>query len=1028
MLHYIIQTIAFQLFFLLVYDVFLKKETFFNWNRMYLLSTAVLSLILPFIKIDSFKQVVPQDYIVSLPEIMLGQSSENLNNTVVLDAVILENNPLSFWEILFYVGVIVAFCLFLIKVIKILILVIKNPKQSIGKVVLVELLNSTAAFSFFHYIFLGEHIKTEDKDTILKHELIHTEQKHTIDLLFFEVLRIVFWFNPFVYMYQNRLATLHEFIADANALKYQDKEQYYQNLLAQVFETKNISFINTFFKQSLIKKRIVMLSKTKSKQVNLFKYVLLIPMVVGMLVYTSAEAQDESNKTSQSTSEFQDLNVKQLKYLYRDELQDLNDKQLKKKYRDELLEMEKNGASSSEISKTYISSNTDFMYVLQRVNYYRQQAFFKYMADKSETSEINPSGALNRSYNDYLDWKKTDEAKEIWENNTHDGMLRLVVNDLKNLTAEENLKFEKKKKLLEEDVFFTQLMLTDVKGSVANMEFRPNEYSSANTQDESKAARLNKVGINVGYNVIDRAPAFPGCEDLPNNELKKCTKEKINKHISRKFNTDLAGDLGLTGRQRIHTVFKINENGDIVDIKSKGPHPGLEAEAIRVIKTLPKMIPGEHKGEKVTVSYAVPIIFQVADDVKTKEPELIPLNEANVDVPFSVIDQVPIFPGCENLTKEEQRKCISNNIKKHVNRNFNTGLADSLGLKGRQRINVIFKIDTLGNIVGVRSRAPHPELEKEAARVINELPKMIPGKQRGRAVTVPYSLPIIFQVHDDDVEPKEIEARVYDIQKDEANIDVPFSVIENVPVYPGCEDLETNAEKKDCMSKNISEFIAKNFNVKVANENGLSGRQRINVIFKINSEGNVTGIRSRAAHPELEKEAARVISLLPKMKPGVQRGKVVTVPYSLPIIFDVPEKTEMLDEVAVVGYADDRIGGSLPYAIVDKAPILPECKSLETEEEKRKCTSYEISKFVNKNFNTDLPSQLGLKGQQRINVIFKITKKGKIEIEKSRASHPDIEAEAIRVIKSIPKLIPGKHKGKKVDVLYSLPIVFQVQK
>ncbi|WP_341217052.1 M56 family metallopeptidase, partial [uncultured Wocania sp.] len=264
MIHYILQTIAFQLVFLLAYDVFLKKETFFKWNRLYLLVTAILSLMLPFIKVESFKKVVPQNYVISLPEVILGQSSVNPNNPIILNAVVLKQNSMSFWEVTFYIGLCIAFCLFLYKVFKIFVLVIKNPKQSIGNIVLVELLNSNAAFSFFHYIFLGEHIKAEDKETILKHELIHTKQKHTLDLLFFELLRIVFWFNPFVYMYQNRMATLHEFIADANAVKHQDKNEYYQNLLEQVFETKKISFINTFFKQSLIKKRIVMLSKTKS--------------------------------------------------------------------------------------------------------------------------------------------------------------------------------------------------------------------------------------------------------------------------------------------------------------------------------------------------------------------------------------------------------------------------------------------------------------------------------------------------------------------------------------------------------------------------------------------------------------------------------------------------------------------------------------------------------------------------------------------------------------------------------------------
>jgi protein TonB len=91
---------------------------------------------------------------------------------------------------------------------------------------------------------------------------------------------------------------------------------------------------------------------------------------------------------------------------------------------------------------------------------------------------------------------------------------------------------------------------------------------------------------------------------------------------------------------------------------------------------------------------------------------------------------------------------MSNSISEFVNRNFNTKLGKELGLKGRQKIDVIFKIDNQGNIAGVRSRASHPALEEEAIRVVTSLPKMKPGKQKGRAVTVPYSLPIIFVVND----------------------------------------------------------------------------------------------------------------------------------------------------------------------------------------------------------------------------------------------------------------------------------------
>ncbi|MCK0115140.1 energy transducer TonB [Gelidibacter sp. F63206] len=135
-------------------------------------------------------------------------------------------------------------------------------------------------------------------------------------------------------------------------------------------------------------------------------------------------------------------------------------------------------------------------------------------------------------------------------------------------------------------------------------------------------------------------------------------------------------------------------------------------------------------------------------------------------------------------------------------------------------------------------------------------------------------------------------AKVEDVFVEEApeeDIEVPFAVIENVPVFPGCEKEVGNNAKKQCMSDKIAEFVNKKFNVDLASELGLSGRQRINVIFKIDKSGNITNVQARAPHPGLEKEAQRVIGLLPKMLPGKQRGKAVTVPYSLPILFQVQD-------------------------------------------------------------------------------------------------------------------------------------------
>ena len=135
------------------------------------------------------------------------------------------------------------------------------------------------------------------------------------------------------------------------------------------------------------------------------------------------------------------------------------------------------------------------------------------------------------------------------------------------------------------------------------------------------------------------------------------------------------------------------------------------------------------------------------EEIEIEEIEIEEVVE-DVEVPFAVIENVPEYPGCERGSNAEKRKCMSDKIAKFVQRKFNTDLAGDLGLSGRQRISVIFKIDKNGNVTGVRSRAPHPRLEKEAARVINLLPKMKPGKQRGKPVIVPYSLPITFQVQD----------------------------------------------------------------------------------------------------------------------------------------------------------------------------------------------------------------------------------------------------------------------------------------
>lgn len=117
------------------------------------------------------------------------------------------------------------------------------------------------------------------------------------------------------------------------------------------------------------------------------------------------------------------------------------------------------------------------------------------------------------------------------------------------------------------------------------------------------------------------------------------------------------------------------------------------------------------------------------------------VEEIEEDVSFMIIEDVPVFPGCKG-NKAELKKCFSEKVQKHFGRKFDSELPNELGLSpGRKRVFIGFKIDKSGNIVNIQARAPHPKIKSEVIKVMKQLPKMKPGRQRGKPVGVKYSIP-----------------------------------------------------------------------------------------------------------------------------------------------------------------------------------------------------------------------------------------------------------------------------------------------
>ena len=159
---------------------------------------------------------------------------------------------------------------------------------------------------------------------------------------------------------------------------------------------------------------------------------------------------------------------------------------------------------------------------------------------------------------------------------------------------------------------------------------------------------------------------------------------------------------------------------------------------------------------------AAPEVIEVVEDEEeveetviestetSQEEEVIEIEDVEVEevdedisVPFAVIEDVPIFPGCEGAS--DKKACFQEKMQKHIVKNFRyPEIAQEMGIQGR--VSVVFVIQRDGSIGNIRMRGPDKNLEAEALRIIKKLPKMTPGKQRGRAVKVPFSIPIMFKL------------------------------------------------------------------------------------------------------------------------------------------------------------------------------------------------------------------------------------------------------------------------------------------
>ncbi len=271
--HYLLLVNLYLIVFYGFYALLLRNETFFQLNRIYLVSAALLSFLIPVIKADWVKDLF-------ITREVQHTIYATINPEFIYQAKPIHNDPVTLGQILLFIYISGT-----------IILVGRLFYQLLAVKKLIDKMGSSAAFSFFNRIKIDSELPGQQ--TIIEHEQVHVTQWHSADVLLIEAVMIINWFNPIVYFYRKAIKHVHEFIADKKAIERgTPKAEYAYLLLSQTFGASPHQLTNNFFNKSLLKQRIIMLNKDESKRRKLLKYGLSAPLFACMLILSAATVQN----------------------------------------------------------------------------------------------------------------------------------------------------------------------------------------------------------------------------------------------------------------------------------------------------------------------------------------------------------------------------------------------------------------------------------------------------------------------------------------------------------------------------------------------------------------------------------------------------------------------------------------------------------------------------------------------------------------------------------------------------------------
>lgn len=551
-----------------IYRLFAHRETFHRLNRWILLGSLLASVLLPLISIPAIGRETAG---------IVGGFSTFLLPVVVTPADALAasapeaSGVISLWQVAGWIYLTVSSLLLLRLLFQLagisrLIFTTDRVPQDGCQLIISEKVHTP--FSFFRYIFLNpETLGGSDSRQILDHEEVHSRQLHSIDNLLSELYALVFWFSPVSWWHKKELLLNLEYLADRGALENgcEPREYQFQLLKASLGDARYA--LTNHFAQSIIKRRIKMMNTEPSPLKRAWKYLMLIPAAAAALFLLNCTGEIAPDKQAEHEVE----------------------------YDQEVI--------LGEVIEDSVSNDEDLI------------------------SEV--LATLDTSHN----------------------------------------------------------------------------------------------GTAYNFAEIDKKPVFPGGNDQIMNY--------VFKNIRYPENASAAGIEGT-----VYVQFTISENGSVrnaVAVRGAELGGGLAAEALRVVKNMPAWTPGEQQGEKVPVSYTLPIFFRLA---KSEPPAA--SGQRKDSYSFAEVDRKPQFPGGNEK------------IMDYIGRNFIfPAEAQEKNIQGTVFIQFIIEKDgSISNVRCVRGEDLGGGLAREGVRVVSSMPDWTPGEHQGEKVAVSYTLPIFAKIQE----------------------------------------------------------------------------------------------------------------------------------------------------------------------------------------------------------------------------------------------------------------------------------------